>query len=138
MESDKDHIHYMIETVPNINLANFVKGLKSYITYHMWQKYNAYLSKCFWKEHTFFTDGYFIASVGNVSEEILKEYIENQGKWFMTIKELRKATGLSQSKFATYLGIPTINIQHWEQGVANPPEYVLNLIIRVMKLEHKI
>lgn len=80
MESDKDHIHYMIETVPNINLANFVKGLKSYITYHMWQKYNAYLSKCFWKEHTFFTDGYFIASVGNVSEEILKEYIENQGK----------------------------------------------------------
>lgn len=56
----------------------------------------------------------------------------------MTIKELRKATGLSQSKFAAYLGIPTINIQHWEHGVANPPEYVLNLIIRVMKLEHKI
>ena len=35
--------------------------------------------KCFWKEKTFFTDGYFICSIGNVSEKTLKEYIENQG-----------------------------------------------------------
>ena len=30
-------------------------------------------------ETIFFTDGYFICSVGNVSEKTLKEYIENQG-----------------------------------------------------------
>lgn len=41
-------------------------------------KYPNYLSKCFWKERTFFSDGYFLASIGNVSQEILKEYIENQ------------------------------------------------------------
>jgi len=80
MEVDKDHIHYMIETIPNINLANFIKGMKSYITYHIWSKYATYLSKCFWKEHTFFSDGYFIASIGNVSQETLKIYIENQGR----------------------------------------------------------
>jgi REP element-mobilizing transposase RayT len=28
---------------------------------------------------TFWTDGYFACSVGNVSEEMLKRYIENQG-----------------------------------------------------------
>lgn len=50
MEVDKDHIHYMIETTPNINLSNLVRTMKSYITYHMWEKYPAYLSKCFWKE----------------------------------------------------------------------------------------
>ena len=33
----------------------------------------------FLKKNTFFTDGYFICSVGNVSEKTLKEYIENQG-----------------------------------------------------------
>jgi len=33
----------------------------------------------FWKEHTFWTDGYFACSVGDVSEEMLKRYIENQG-----------------------------------------------------------
>ena len=38
-----------------------------------------YLRKQFWKEHTFWTDGYFACSVGNVSEEMLKRYIENQG-----------------------------------------------------------
>ena len=27
LESDKDHIHYMIEVEPNTNLANFVKTL---------------------------------------------------------------------------------------------------------------
>ena len=53
VESDKDHIHYMIETTPNTNLANFVKTLKSYTTYHIWKKYPAYLSKCFWNERTF-------------------------------------------------------------------------------------
>lgn len=80
MEVDKDHIHYMIETTPNINLSNMVRTMKSYITYHIWEKYSAYLSKCFWKEKTFFSDGYFISSIGNVSQETLKNYIENQGK----------------------------------------------------------
>ena len=79
METDKDHIHYMIETRSNINLSNFVRTMKGYITYHIWEKYSAYLCKCFWKENTFFTNGYFICSVGNVSEKTLKEYIENQG-----------------------------------------------------------
>ena len=79
METDKDHIHYMIETEPNINLSILVRTIKSYTTYHSWRKYHNYLSKCFWKEHTFWTDGYFICSVGNVSEKMLKEYIENQG-----------------------------------------------------------
>lgn len=79
LETDKGHIHYMIETEPNINLCDLVRTMKSYTTYHIWKKYHTYLSKCFWKEHTFWTDGYFACSVGNVSEKILKEYIENQG-----------------------------------------------------------
>lgn len=58
METDKDHIHYMIETKPNINLLIFVKIIKSYTTYHIWRKYAVYLKKHFWKEKTFWTDGY--------------------------------------------------------------------------------
>ena len=41
--------------------------------------YSNIIRKHFWKEHTFWTDGYFACSVGNVSEEMLKKYIENQG-----------------------------------------------------------
>ena len=79
METDKDHIHYMIETEPTVRLSDIVKALKSYTTFHIWEKYNNYLRKCFWKERTFWTDGYFICSVGNVSEETLRKYIEKQG-----------------------------------------------------------
>lgn len=49
------------------------------------------------------------------------------------IKALRSNTNMSQNKFATYLGIPVANIQHWEQGVTNPPNYLIALISRVMK-----
>ena len=49
------------------------------------------------------------------------------------IKELRNTTQMSQNKFANYLGIPVANIQHWEQGVTNPPSYLISLISRVMK-----
>lgn len=79
METDKNQIHYMIETEPNINLSDLVRTMKSYTTYHIWKLYKNYLSKHFWKENTFFTDGYFICSIGNVSEKQLRKYIENQG-----------------------------------------------------------
>ena len=79
METDKDHIHYMIETEPTISISKVVNLIKSYTTYHIWKKHIEYPKNHFWKEHTFWTDGYFACSVGNVSEEMLKQYIENQG-----------------------------------------------------------
>lgn len=80
METDKDHIHYMIETGSTLSVSKIVNLMKSYTTYHVWEKYPNYLQKYFWKEHTFWTDGCFACSVGNVSEEMLQRYIENQGQ----------------------------------------------------------
>ncbi len=80
METDKDHIHYMIETEPTMSVSKIVNLMKSDTAYHIWERYPAYLRKHFWKERTFSTDGYFVCSVGNVSEEMLKRYIENQGR----------------------------------------------------------
>lgn len=79
METDKDHIHYMLEIIPNTNLADLVKTIKSYTTFHIWSCFQNRLSKEFWKEHTFWTDGYFLTSIGNVSQKVLETYIENQG-----------------------------------------------------------
>ena len=69
----------MIETEPSINLSNLVRAMKSYTTYHIWWTHRKYSSKHFWKENVFWTDGYFICSIGNVSEKQLRTYIENQG-----------------------------------------------------------
>ena len=61
------------------HLIFLVITIKSYTTYHIWKSHKKYLLKEFWKENTFFTDGYFICSIGNVSEKQLRKYIENQG-----------------------------------------------------------
>lgn len=79
IESDKDHIHLLIETKPNTNISQAVNKLKSYTTYHAWKQYNEYLSKFLWSTKSIWTRGYFIATVGNVSADTVAEYIKNQG-----------------------------------------------------------
>lgn len=79
METDRDHIHYMLELEPDMSVSKAVNLMKSYTTYHLWKSFVRSLSSHYWKERTFWTDGYFACSVGRVSEEMLREYIENQG-----------------------------------------------------------
>lgn len=43
----------MGEWKSKIIVNTYYRTMKSYTTYHIWKKYNTYLSKCFWKEHTF-------------------------------------------------------------------------------------
>ncbi|MDR1550196.1 MAG: IS200/IS605 family transposase [Hungatella sp.] len=69
----------MIETHPKIALSDLVRTMKSYTTFHIRKYHESFLRKHFWKERTFWTDGYFICSVDNVSEATLRQYIENQG-----------------------------------------------------------
>lgn len=56
----------------------------------------------------------------------------------MSIREIRKNLGWSQRKFADYFGISVANVQHWEQNVSNPPDYVPNMIVRILELEQAI
>ena len=43
METDKDHIHYMIATEPTMSISKIVNLMKSYTTYHIWKRYPDYL-----------------------------------------------------------------------------------------------
>ncbi len=79
METDKDHVHILLQYTPTDNVSQIVSTTKSYSTYHIWKKHNEYLKNYFWKENTFWSDGYFACSIGNVSKEIVEKYIENQG-----------------------------------------------------------
>ena len=51
------------------------------------------------------------------------------------IKELRKKTRLSQSKFSAKFGIPVRTLQQWEQGISAPPEYLVRMMAYIMMLE---
>ena len=53
------------------------------------------------------------------------------------IKELRKKTGLSQSKFSAKFGIPVRTLQQWEQGISAQPEYLVRMMAYIMLLEER-
>ena len=59
MESDKDRIHLLITYSPDISITSIVRRLKQKSTHELWNNYSGFLTKHFWKEHTFWSDGYF-------------------------------------------------------------------------------
>lgn len=79
METDNDHLHMMIRNEPKLLPLQIVRRLKQMSTTAVWKKYGDFLLHNFYKEHIFWTDGYFVSSIGNVSQETIKKYIENQG-----------------------------------------------------------
>lgn len=81
METDSDHIHLLVKYNPKQSVLEFVRLLKQITTYRIWrQNNNDYLlSKEFWKEKTFWSDGYFACSVGYASKDVIDNYIKSQG-----------------------------------------------------------
>lgn len=79
METDKNHIHILLEYSPKVSVSDIVKQLKQYSTYQMWNYHEEYLSKQYWKHKILWSDGYFACSIGQVSQEIIDKYIQNQG-----------------------------------------------------------
>ena len=79
METDKDHIHLLVSYPPKVSISSIVRKLKQESTITLWKYFPVFLSKHFWKEHTFWSDGYFACSIGEANPETIRRYIENQG-----------------------------------------------------------
>ena len=79
IETDKDHIHFLLSYDTTDRVCNIVKIVKQATTYHLGHKYSSILSKQYWKEKTFWSDGYFACSIGEVTSATIKKYIESQG-----------------------------------------------------------
>lgn len=79
MELDKDHIHLLMKWKPHLSIEQVVGRLKQMTTKLIWDKEETYLRKFYWKDKKLWTGGYFCSTIGEVSEETIKKYIENQG-----------------------------------------------------------
>ena len=79
MESDKDRIHLLISYSPGISITSIVRRLKQKSAHELWNNYSGFLTKHFWKEHTFWSDGYYVCSVGEANPDTIRKYIESQG-----------------------------------------------------------
>ena len=53
----------------------------------------------------------------------------------MTFKSLREKSGMNQTKYAKYFGIPYRTVQNWELNTRQCPDYLLKLM--QYKLTHE-
>lgn len=79
MELDSDHIHLLVSWRPAMSISEVIQYLKYFSTKYIWNENEEYLKKYYWKRREIWTGGYFCSTIGDVSEETLKRYIENQG-----------------------------------------------------------
>ncbi len=71
-----DHVHMLVQIDPNIRLSKAVQYFKGGSS-KMIRKEFPELEEFLWGD-SFWATGYFAETVGNVNEEIIKEYIRNQ------------------------------------------------------------
>ena len=72
----KEHIDILISCPPSLSPAQIVKYLKGRSSRLLQEEFKE-LRKRYWGQHLW-APGYFCGTVGMVTEEIIKEYIENQ------------------------------------------------------------
>lgn len=72
MEIDTDHIHILVQYTPTKSILEVVRLFKQISTYRIWRQNNNHiqLRKQFWKEKTFWSDGYFACSIGKCKQRI--------------------------------------------------------------------
>ena len=70
-----DHIHMHVEYPPSLSISDLVKRLKGRSS-RMLQKEFPELKRTYWGQH-FWAIGYGAWSTGNISEEMVNEYIEH-------------------------------------------------------------
>jgi len=71
----KDHVHMLIEYRPSMSISDFVKRVKGRTSKLLQQEFPD-LWKRYWGRH-FWAIGYGAWSTGNVTEELVKEYLEH-------------------------------------------------------------
>lgn len=79
METDRDHIHLLLEYDTTVRVCDLVKVIKQQTTQYLWDRYPAFLSRHFWKRRILWSDGYFACSIGEVSSATIEKYIASQG-----------------------------------------------------------
>ena len=73
---NRDHVHMLIGIPPQLSVSRAVQYLKGKSSHRLLSEYKA-LRKRYWGQHLW-ARGYWVASSGNVTDEVWKEYIKNQ------------------------------------------------------------
>ncbi len=77
--TDKSHVHFLVQSVPSYSPTKIVTIIKSLTAREIFTRAPSVKKKLWGGE--FWTDGYYVRTVGqHATEEVIKEYVKNQGK----------------------------------------------------------
>jgi len=71
-----DHVHLLLSVPPHMSPSRVMQAIKGKTSHHLLQDFRR-LRREFWGRH-FWARGYFVATSGNVTDEAIAAYIENQ------------------------------------------------------------
>jgi REP element-mobilizing transposase RayT len=76
---ESDHVHFLIQTIPKLSVSSLVTTIKSITAKELFSKHPE-IKKMLWGGK-FWTSGYYANTVGLYgNKEVIRKYIENQGK----------------------------------------------------------
>jgi putative transposase len=71
-----DHVHVLLSCPPNLSPSKIMQAIKGKTSRKLLQEFK-HLQKQYWGRHLW-ARGYFVASSGNVTDEVIREYIRQQ------------------------------------------------------------
>ena len=77
VNTDKDHIHLLINCSPQHYIPNIMKALKGVSARLLMKEFGSDLKNKLWDGHLW-NPSYFVATVSENTEEQLRKYIQNQ------------------------------------------------------------
>ena len=77
IECGIDHVHLLIGAKPTFDIPKWINSVKGNTSRFLREKHADFLRNKLWGDH-FWSPSYFIATTGNVSIDVLKQYIEDQ------------------------------------------------------------
>ena len=77
--TDLDHAHLVISYPPKISLSKLVGAIKTNTSRHVRKLQLPEVQRTLWGKH-FWSPSYFVASTGGAPLEIIKKYVQDQGR----------------------------------------------------------
>jgi len=72
-----DHVHLFVSVPPSVAPSRLMQAVKGKISHHLLSEYRR-LKREFWGRHLW-ARGYFACTSGNVTDEMIAEYVASQG-----------------------------------------------------------
>jgi len=74
----KDHVHLLVSAPPQLSPAEIMRRIKGWTAKKLFEEYPL-LKRRYWGRH-FWARGYFCVTAGELTKEMIKEYLEHHFK----------------------------------------------------------